>query len=348
MIKDKSLTSSETYYPEFENQRRSRLEIIYLQLNNIWKNGKPNKYFFVWGHDIKGLHNPEDYIDESVFLKRRNLLNRIERPDSSAAILRNKFYFGALAHYLNIPQPEEIGLVENGVIQILKERNTYGIDNYFQSFHCDAFLKAINGECGKGVYHLVSNMEGIFVDGTPIKPSALLELTAGKFFVLQKRLSQAREIANLHATSINTIRLVTVYNRKTSQIEILPPVLRIGADGSNVDNWAAGGLIVGIDLEKQCLKKYAFYKPNFKIEKCTHHPNSQIQFEGYSIPYLYDAIEMAKRFHSYMTDLVSIGWDIALTDKGPCFIEGNDNWDTVIPQVCHGGLRNDFDKLFYK
>ena len=35
----------------------------------------------------------------------------------------------------------------------------------------------------------------------------------------------------------------------------------------------------------------------------------------------------------------SIGWDIAITDSGPCFVEGNDNWEISLNQAADRGLR---------
>ena len=34
-------------------------------------------------------------------------------------------------------------------------------------------------------------------------------------------------------------------------------------------------------------------------------------------------------FHSMLKDIHSIGWDIAIGENGPIFIEGNDNWEAL-------------------
>lgn len=49
-----------------------------------------------------------------------------------------------------------------------------------------------------------------------------------------------------------------------------------------------------------------------------------------------------------LPELHSVGWDIAIGDAGPIFIEGNDNWEINGPQICNGGLRKEFNELFYK
>ena len=59
------------------------------------------------------------------------------------------------------------------------------------------------------------------------------------------------------------------------------------------------------------------------------------------------AVAMAKYFHSLL-DLHSIGWDIAIGENGPIFIEGNDNWEINGPQSCNRGLAKEFKEYFYK
>jgi len=103
-------------------------------------------------------------------------------------------------------------------------------------------------------------------------------------FIVQERISQHPALNKIYDKSINTIRLETVINPKTKEIEILPPLLRVGTSGHNVDNWAMGGLAIGID-EKGCLKKYGFYKPSFGT-KTTQHPDTEVVFENYSIRFL--------------------------------------------------------------
>lgn len=45
--------------------------------------------------------------------------------------------------------------------------------------------------------------------------------------------------------------------------------------------------------------------------------------------------------HSFL-DLDSIGWDAAITEEGPIYVEGNDNWDIVLVQAVTSGLRDRF------
>ena len=95
------------------------------------------------------------------------------------------------------------------------------------------------------------------------------------------------------------------------------------------------------------LKKYGFYKPG-KGTKTAFHPNSNLFFEDYLLPYWQEILNSAIKFHEKLRGLHSIGWDVAITENGPVFIEGNDNWELSLMQACNGGLNNTFEDFFSK
>lgn len=209
----------------------------------------------------------------------------------------------------------------------------------------DFFVKKIDGECADGVYHVKIDGGVIKYKDKPIEFSSFFE--KNQRYLLQEAISdQHRDLKALHATSINTIRLVTVYDVNSNDVVVLGCLLRVGINNMNVDNWAVGGLLIGVDTEKCTLKRYGFYKPSFGT-KVEQHPNSHIVFDGYIIPYLKEAIDQAKEFHRRLYGIHSIGWDIGITDNGPVFIEGNDNWEISMLQVGNHGLKKEFDRLFY-
>lgn len=101
----------------------------------------------------------------------------------------------------------------------------------------------------------------------------------------------------------------------------------------------------GFDLETGRLHKYGFFKPKYGL-KVANHPNSGVVFENFVIPDIEAVIHQAKYFHAFLSDLHSIGWDIAIGPKGPIFIDGNDNWEINGPQIGNHGLRKELEKYF--
>jgi hypothetical protein len=58
-----------------------------------------------------------------------------------------------------------------------------------------------------------------------------------------------------------------------------------------------------------------------------------VLLRGVEVSYFHSVIEIARNLHSYFYGVQSIGWDITVTSEGPIFIEGNDDWGDVLPDV---------------
>ena len=73
----------------------------------------------------------------------------------------------------------------------------------------------------------------------------------------------------------------------------------------------------------------------------TKHPYSKVPLIGYKIPYVKEAVEMAKKAALVVPQTRYVGWDIAFTAKGPVIVEGNnynahDFWQ--LPGQTPGGI----------
>lgn len=169
----------------------------------------------------------------------------------------------------------------------------------------------------------------------------LKQVIGDSLCVLQNRLYQHESLNKIYAKSINTMRLITC-RKEDGKVSSLPAVLRFGANGNTVDNWAAGGLIVGVD-KNGVLFGNGYYE--FPIEdriECEVHPDTGIRFAGIDVPFYKEAVNMACELHSYLYGIPCIGWDIAFTPDGPVFIEGNDNFEITLNQCAHGGLKKEW------
>lgn len=107
------------------------------------------------------------------------------------------------------------------------------------------------------------------------------------------------------------------YNGKS---EILFAAMRFGNGEASVDNFHQGGMGVLVDIETGKLVGKAFNKNLDYFEK---HPKSNIKFDGFQIPnwdkvkkLVLDAALESEHIHA-------VGWDVAVTEDGATFIEGN-------------------------
>jgi len=164
-------------------------------------------------------------------------------------------------------------------------------------------------------------------------------------YIVQEALTQSEKMSQINPSAINTIRAVTV--NTNGKPCLLSALLRVGTKKSgNVDNWAAGGLAVGIDMDGR-LKQFGMYKPCYG-GKATVHPDTGISFIDFTVPQYKEAVDLCLMVHSCLKGIHTIGWDIAITDDGPFFIEGNDNLEISLMQACDRPLKIEWKKMLNK
>ena len=69
-----------------------------------------------------------------------------------------------------------------------------------------------------------------------------------------------------------------------------------------------------------------------------------MQFDGYSIENYDEAVLLALEAHKQFYNVEFIGWDIAMSEHGPCIVEGNDNWEVTLMQAADHPLKTEWIK----
>lgn len=335
---------AETYFPELK--RKGRLRILSDQILNILKYCAIDEYYYMYGLDVKRDIKNNEYVTYIEFMTERDRLN-LSNPHNDSAILRNKLFFESVACSLSIPTPINVAYSDNGILYKLHQGSSNQI-NWEKLTEllsdCVIYIKPIDGECGTGIIKIKISHGNIYAKGKPITMSEIKTLCKNGRYIFQKEMIQHHEMSRIYPNSVNTIRMTTVRNPKTGEIEVLPPTLRIGAHGSYVDNFSKGGVIVAMDTETGKLAEWGFFKPMYGF-KSKQHPDTKILFSSFQVPFYQEAKLKAKHFHSFL-NLHSIGWDIAISEEGPVFIEGNDNWEINLPQTFVNPFKKEFNRLF--
>lgn len=315
-----------SYFPEYprKNMVRRIFENVFWDLRFHRANG----FYTLYGLDIRGKSS-KAYIDENSFWKKLNELNYSKGPTSQICLLRDKFMFYKYMKSNHLPVPEVFGVIKNGKLYStdLNEISVELLKN-----KTDYFLKDVDGECASFVKHIRGYND----------LKKISERIKTGFFILQESVHQSKKMNEINDKSINTLRIVTVNSK--GKIRVLSSLLRVGTkETGNVDNWAAGGLAIGIDSNSY-LKKYGFYKPGHGL-KLSVHPDSKVVFEKYKVPMLDEAYNLAIKAHKFFYNVGAIGWDIAITENGPVFIEGNDNFEITLMQACDRPLKREWKAL---
>lgn len=344
-----SYFKAESYFPELckTNGRKSTLRIWLEQMGTFLRHGSFDSFYFLYGFDVKHFRKRSDYVFYPTFHLRRNYMRDINEDSYiDTAILRDKLMFSCFCSALCFPSPRVIGTINNGLLHKLNESTDIDVVDFIQQNRIRCFAKSLNGQCGIGIYSIEAKGDAFTVNEKEMSKENLRTIfSTGKYILQEKVENQHPSINALHPYAINTIRLITI-RTKNDEYVIIPPVLRVGTGTSSVDNWAKGGLSIGIDTTTNTLREFGFRKPTYG-GKYTTHPDTGIKFLGYPIPYMQEAISTAIELHKHLPSLSSIGWDIAITNDGPVFIEGNDNWEISLMEACSHGLKKEFKKYFY-
>ena len=144
--------------------------------------------------------------------------------------------------------------------------------------------------------------------------------------IVEEYVVQHSVLNSLSASSVNTIRIVTVSSKKRpvtadgKKFDFAYAALRIGGGTSIVDNFHSGGMAAAVDLETGTLVTSAADMDGNVYEK---HPMSGVTIKGVKIPYFKEALKLVKEAHDKEKLEGLIGWDVAITENGPVLIEIN-------------------------
>lgn len=205
--------------------------------------------------------------------------------------------------------------------------------------HSTFMAKPINLQCGKGI-------EKIKVEGNP--ENLRKKLIDHGQTLIEEFVIQSDEMNELFPTAVNTLRIVTA--RINHETTVLFRAIRIGNGNNVVDNFNHGGMY-SIISEQGIINKPAIDKEGTIYEV---HPITKTPIVGFKIPYFEEAIEMCKKASSIIEEVGLVGWDIAITNKGPVMIEGNQlpGYDIYQSKIHlnegNVGMKPFFDKVIFK
>lgn len=342
LVTDRKLSRS--YYPDEPTKSKPRVlaELLWWLL----RSGEINGYYYVYGLDRKSVDRTHELLPYRRFRRIRNRRNfRTGRaPYNYVCLLRDKFVFSQFVGSLGLATPRSLALLDANHVTWLDTNKTVPLAAIVErpDVTLDGFCKKLGGIQGDGAFPLRIEAGALYAGPNKITVPELAERLTDRY-LLQQRIIQHDTMRALHPSSVNTVRLITFAT--PSSVELFAAALRVGTHGKSVDNWAAGGLIVSIDPQRGELRGEGFYKPGYG-GRAWRHPDSGIEFQGFKIPYFFEAIELVTRLHGYLRDIHSIGWDVAITPEGPTIIEGNDDWEGGIPMVLEKDFRRRFLALY--
>lgn len=177
-----------------------------------------------------------------------------------------------------------------------------------------------------------------FIDFTSMSDQAFINWLLGSpDVIIQEVIQQHDSLNRLHADSVNSIRIMSLM--LDGEVHLLSSVLRMGRDGSRVDNASSRGLSCGIQSDGM-LREFAHDKTGARYSQ---HPQGavfkDVKVDGYEK--CCDIVRSHASILSGASQLMS--WDFAIgADGEPILIEVNLTYGGVtIHQMCNGPILGD-------
>jgi len=198
-------------------------------------------------------------------------------------------------------------------------------------------VKYSKGQVGKGLKKIrVKEKEGSYFFEDLDLAVFYKELLQQKLDILEVNIEQHPLLKSFHPNSLNTIRVITVLD-SNGKVVILGTILRIGVENNVIDNFDAGGVSAVVNLESGVVEGPLLYKdPRKKIKKTSVHPTTNVKILGTVLPFWKELIDLVQELALVVPEVRTVGWDIAITEKGPLLLEGNNNWDKTHWQKSYG------------
>lgn len=146
--------------------------------------------------------------------------------------------------------------------------------------------------------------------------------------ILEEKIQQHEILASLNASSVNTVRCITFRTKDSIYIPFC--FMKIGRNGSFVDNGGAGGLLVLIDPANGRFISDAYDENNICYAV---HPDTKVEFKGYQLPEWDKLLCLCKEASAVTPSVRCIGWDWTYTDQGWTMVEGNGMTQMIGPQI---------------
>ena len=183
------------------------------------------------------------------------------------------------------------------------------------------FAKINHGDCGRGV-------EKLYVKDFDSPAAMLAYIREHGQVVLEHVLPQHEDMARLHPSSVNTMRILT--DLVDGQVHIAYITVKMGRGNGVCDNSGQGGILCRVDPQSGKIISPATDDYFNIYEK---HPDTGIVLQGYQLPMVDRAVAMAKEAALVFPQVGHVGWDMAITPTGPAIIEGNEFPGTDLCQL---------------
>lgn len=292
-------------------------------IDDLYVNNYGEKIPYVWHQHFTAFTGDFDvnYFPELLFIPEfEHFMNQYKE---YSVALSDKNLLPLVVGNVGVKMPKTYVSVTKGIFRdetcrfITREKAIEILENAGKIFG----KPSVDSNSGKGCM-LLEFFEGYDVVSGKSVQTIIDEV--GKDFVFQERISCHDSIKKIYPHSVNTFRIVTY--RWKGEILHFPTIMRIGKNGSVVDNAHAGGIFIGVEEDGK-LKESAYteFREEYRI-----HPDTDIVFGEHKIELFPKLLDSAKKLHEAVPQVGIVNWDFTLDSDGePVLIEANIDSGTI-------------------
>jgi hypothetical protein len=348
------------------NDSKIELYLVVKDMAACWLNKKINPSDYC-SYGLIGKTNAEK--DEYLSKREMDALQKRINTNYGAKIADDKilFFQHCIANLISTPMVYGYisSITDSSVDDELLVKDVNALSSVIDSLEDNHLLiKPLDGGCGVGVmvlrkcgrslYDLNDNLwdaQKLFDHCTSSGINSYGNQSKG--FLLQEFLTNHSDLAGIMpGPGLGTIRIHTVLG-SDGQVDVFHVLMRCPRKGNIVDNirhGETGNMFAQVDIKTGRVE--LAYSVDYVKRTCIKvdtHPDTGQRFDSCTIP-LWDKVLQFVCEGAIRCDfLKTIGWDIAVTDKGIYVVEINWHYDPFAQQVLLGrGIKSDILHFFSK
>lgn len=267
----------------------------------------------IWLYNLN-KKNFKDYITykESFIPRNKNSFKEISD---------NKYVFSKIfSEYVECPQ--NYALIRRGKFYALQESissfEEFSVWMKTKVHQC--ICKIYNGADGYHIYSLEFRNHDFFLNDETIEESELKNfLSKLDNYLIQSRLTQSAFANRLYPKTINTVRIVSAFDKEKKSHRIVAAVQRIGCQKSYpVDNFNQNGLVAEVDIVSGKYGRVATLgKKDAQGNQIYFdtHPDTGFKITGLQIPHWKEICEKIVLITEKIPFFDFVAWDVVLSDN---------------------------------
>lgn len=243
----------------------------------------------------------DGYLNDIQYRHRTAKMNPL--PVQRAFNDKAAFAADLAAHGLGDHLPRELATVSDGVVARLpgSERHRGPV-----------VLKPVAGSGGEGV--------AVHDD----LATALAACPGSGRFLVQERVTGHPYAVALFPEALNTLRIFTIRDTPGATPRVTVIVQRMGrASTAPLDSFSLGGIVSRVDPDTGELSYAVGHVEGRARRTYDRHPDSGARITGAVVAGIDEATDLALRAMAVYPAALHVGWDVAVSDRGPLVIEGN-------------------------